>query len=99
MGIKQDCTPSMPLKPHQVSISPPKETIHEIIPWSNTSIDENTTIDLIVNAMMLVKAMLHILQRGGNEGTPSFETHDQAIRIISKDIDATTEKPQTQKWK
>jgi hypothetical protein len=67
--------------------------------WLNASVDENTTIDLIVNAMTSTKAMLHILQQGCSEGTPSFETPNQAIMNISKDIDVTTKKSQTQKWK
>jgi len=69
MGIKQDPTPSVPLKPHQIGISPPKETILASIPWSNAYVDENMTIDLIVNAMPLAKVVLHILQQGLNEGT------------------------------
>jgi hypothetical protein len=76
MGIKQDCAPSLPSQPHHVSILLPKETIHGSIPWSNISIDENMTIDLIVNAMTLVKDIFHIFQQGCNEGTLSFETHD-----------------------
>ncbi len=47
--------------------------------------------------MMPMKAMLHILQQGHNEGTLSFETFDQAIRNISKDINVATKKSQTQK--
>ncbi len=50
------------------------------------------TIDLIVNAMMLVKAMLHILQQGLEKGTLNFEIFDQVIKNISKDIDVTTDK-------
>jgi hypothetical protein len=99
MGIKQDYTPLVPSKPRQVGVSPSKEIIHGCIPWSNTLVDENTTIDPIVNAMTPVEAMLHILQQGHSEGTSSFETLDQTIRNISKDIDATTNKSQTQKWK
>jgi hypothetical protein len=34
------------------------------------------TIDLIVNAMTLAKAMLHVLQQGHNEGISNFETLD-----------------------
>jgi len=60
--------------------------------WSNASIDENMTIDSIVNEMTSIEAMLHILQQGCSEGTPSFETHDQAINNISKDIDVTMKK-------
>jgi hypothetical protein len=60
LGIKQDYMPSMPSKPHQVGISPPKEIIHGSIPWSNAYVDENMTIDSIVNAMMVAKAMLYI---------------------------------------
>jgi hypothetical protein len=33
------------------------------------------------------------------EGTPSFETLDQAIRNISKNIDVATKKSWTQQWK
>jgi hypothetical protein len=60
--------------------------------WSNAYVDENVTIDLIVNAMMLVKAMLHILQQGLEKGTLNFEIFDQVIKNISKDIDVTTDK-------
>jgi hypothetical protein len=78
MGIKQDYMPSVPLEPHQVGILLPnskgKETIHGSIPWSNAHVDENTTIDLIVNVMTLAKTVFHILQQGCSEGTPSFET-------------------------
>jgi hypothetical protein len=59
---------------------PPKETIYGNISWSNASIDENTTIDSIMNAMTLIEIVFHIFQQGPNEGTPSFETLDQAIR-------------------
>jgi hypothetical protein len=99
MGIKQDYMPSMPSKPRQVGVSPSKETIHGNVLWSNALVDENTTIYPIVNMMTPVKTMLHILQQGHSEGTLSFETLDQTIRNISKDIDATTNKFQTQKWK
>ncbi len=84
MGIKQDYTPLVPSEPHQVGISPPKETIHGNIPWSNTYIDENMTIDPIVNAMMLAETVLHIFQQGCGEGTPSFEAPNQTIKNISK---------------
>jgi len=48
------------------------------------------TIDLITNAMTLTEVVLYILQ-GPSEGTLNFETlFDQAIRNISKDINATT---------
>jgi hypothetical protein len=53
---------------------PPKETIHGNIPWSNTYVGENVTIDLIMNATMLAQIMFHILQQGLGEGTSSFET-------------------------
>ncbi len=49
--------------------------------------------------MMLVEVVLHILQQGPSESTLSFETFDQVIMNISKDINATTNKFQTQKWK
>jgi hypothetical protein len=84
MGIKQDYIPLVPSEPHQVGISPPKETRHGSIPWSNTFIDENMTIDLIMNAMMLAKTVLHIFQQGCGEGTPSFEAPNQTIKNISK---------------
>jgi len=42
--------------------------------------------------MLLVEDVLHILQQGRNESIPSFETLDQAIMIISKDMDVTTKK-------
>jgi len=67
--------------------------------WSNASVDENVAIDLIVNVMMLAKAVLHILQQGPEEGTLNSETFDQAIRNISKDIDVTTNKAEMQKLK
>ncbi|CAK9855249.1 unnamed protein product, partial [Sphagnum jensenii] len=67
MGIKQDYTPSMSSKPHLISVSPPKETIHGSISWSSAYVDENTTIDLIVNAMTSIEAMLDILQQGHSE--------------------------------
>jgi len=92
MGIKQDHMPLVPSKPHQVSILPLKKIIHGSIPWSNTSIDENMTINLIMNAMMIIQVVFHILQQGPNEGTLSFETFDQAHRNISKDINAATKK-------
>jgi hypothetical protein len=44
--------------------------------WSSAYVDENMTIDLIVNAMMSIEAMFDILQQGCNEGSPSFETPD-----------------------
>jgi hypothetical protein len=86
--------PLVPLEHHQVGISPPKETIHVCIPWSNSYVDGNTTIDLIMN---VAKIVLHILQQGCNEGTLSFETLDQSIRNISNNINAATKKSQTQK--
>jgi hypothetical protein len=42
--------------------------------------------------MLLVEDVLHILQQGHNESIPSFETPDQAIMIISKDMDVTPKK-------
>jgi len=77
----------------------PKETIHGSISWSNASIDENMTIDLIVNAMMPIEVVFHILQQGPSEGIPSFETLDKAIENISKDIHATTKKNSNPKMK
>ncbi len=77
----------------------PKETIHGNIPWLNTYADENVTIDPIMNAMMLAQIMFHILQQGLGEGTPSFETPNQVIKNISKDIDVIAQKDQTQKCK
>jgi hypothetical protein len=97
MGIKQDPSPLVPSKPHQFGISLPKETIHGNILWLNASIDANTTIDPIVNAMTLVKVVLHILQQGPNESTLSFETVDKTIRNISNDINVVTKKFRTQK--
>ncbi len=96
MGIKQDCTPS---KPNQIGISPLKDIIHGNILWSNTSIDENATINLVVNAMTSTEAMFHIFQQGLGEGTLSFETLDYVIMNISKDINAMTQKVRTQKRK
>jgi hypothetical protein len=62
MGIKQDYMPSKTLEPNQVGVSPPKETIYGSIMWSNAYVDENATIDPIVNAMTSTKIVLHILQ-------------------------------------
>ncbi len=65
MGIKQDRTPSKPLKPlepNHVGISPPKETIHGSISWSNAFVDKNVTIDSKMNAMMSIEIVFHILQ-------------------------------------
>jgi hypothetical protein len=62
MGIKQDRTPLVPLELDQVGISPPKEKIHGSILWSNASINENMTIDLIMNAMTSIEVVLHIFQ-------------------------------------
>ncbi len=85
MGIKQNYTPSMSSEPHLVGVSPPKETIHGSISWSSAYVDENTTIDLIVNVMTSIEAMFDILQQGRSEGTSSFETSDEVIRNISED--------------
>jgi hypothetical protein len=74
MGIKQDYTSIMPSKLNQVGTFLPKDTIHGNISWSNTYVDDNTTIDPIMDAMTLTKVVLHILQQGPNEGAPSFET-------------------------
>lgn len=71
IGIKQY---HMPSELNQVGILPPKETIHESIIWSNASANENVTIDSIVKAVTLAKAVFHILQRGPTEGTLSFGT-------------------------
>jgi len=48
-----------------------------------------------MNAMTSVETMFHILQEGPVEGTPSFETLDQAIKNISKDINVMENKAQT----
>jgi len=42
----------------------PKETPNGSIPWSNTSIGENATIDPIMNAIMPVEVVVHILKQG-----------------------------------
>ncbi len=99
MGVKKNYMPSVPSEPHQVGISPPRDTIHGSISWSNAYVDENMTIDLIVNAMSSTKAVLHILQQGRNESTPNFETIDRVIKNISKDINVATKKSRTQKQK
>jgi hypothetical protein len=49
-----------------------------------------------MNAMMLAQTMFHILQQGLEEGAPSFETLNQVIKNISKDIQ---HKAQTQTCK
>jgi hypothetical protein len=71
-----------------------KETIHGNISWSNASIDDNMTISLIVNAKCFI-----FFNKDPMKVPLSFETSNQAIMDISKDIDATTNKFQTQKWK
>jgi hypothetical protein len=73
LEIKQDHTPLKPSKLDQVSVLPSKEIIPRNILWSNAYVDENVTIDPIVNVMKLAKAVLHI---GPNEDTSSFERHD-----------------------
>jgi hypothetical protein len=73
--------------------------IHGNILWSNAYVNENATIDLIVNAMMLAKVVLHILQQELKKGTLNFETSDQAIRNISKHVDVPTNKAKMQKLK
>jgi hypothetical protein len=40
----------------------------------NTYVDENATIDPIVNAMTSAEVVLHIHQQGPKKGIPSFET-------------------------
>jgi hypothetical protein len=99
MGIKQDCTPLVPSEPYYVGVSFPKETIHGNISWLNAYVNKNTTINPIMNAMSSAKAVLHILQQGCNEGAPNFETLDQAIKNISKNIIVVAKKSQTQKRK
>jgi hypothetical protein len=47
--------------------------------------------------MTSIKAMLHILQQGPRENTLSFETPNQTIKNISKDINVTTKKFQMKK--
>jgi hypothetical protein len=42
--------------------------------------------------MTPVEAMFHVLQGGPEEGTLSFETHNQTIKNISKDIDVMAKK-------
>jgi hypothetical protein len=56
--------PLKPSKPDQVNVSFTKEIIHGNIPWSNAYVDEDVTIDPIVNAMMLAKVVFHIFQQG-----------------------------------
>jgi hypothetical protein len=48
--------------------------------WSNTSIDENATIDPIMNAKMHVEIVVHILKQGIGKVGPSFETFGQVVR-------------------
>jgi hypothetical protein len=48
-----------------------------------------------MNVMMSIEAMFHILQQGPEEGTPSFETLNQAIKNISKDINVVENKART----
>jgi hypothetical protein len=74
MGNKQDRTPSVPLELDQIGVLLRKEKIHGSILWSKTFIDENMTIDPIVNAMTPIEVVLHILQHGPSEGILSFET-------------------------
>jgi hypothetical protein len=47
--------------------------------------------------MTLVEAMFHILQQGPRKGTLIFETLDQVIKNISRDIDVVAKKAQKQK--
>ncbi len=47
--------------------------------------------------MTLVEAMFHILQQGFRKGTLIFETPDQVIKNISRDIDVVAKKAQKQK--
>ncbi len=49
-----------------------------------------------MSAMTSAKAMLHILQQGPSESTLSFETPNQVIMNISKDINVIVKKYQTQ---
>jgi len=39
-----------------------KETLDVNIPWSNAFVEENATIEPIMNAIMPTKAMVHILK-------------------------------------
>jgi hypothetical protein len=60
----------------------PKETPNGSIPWSNTSIGENETIDPIVNAMMLAKTVVHILKQGIKKASLSFQTPKEHLKRI-----------------
>jgi hypothetical protein len=48
---------------------------------------------------MRSETMFHIIQQRPKEGTLNFETFDQAIENISKDINAMAKKARTQKRK
>lgn len=74
--IKQDCMPSEPSEHNEIGVLFWKETIPRNTLWSNTFVDENATIDLIMNAVTPAKPTLHILQQGLSKGTLSFETLD-----------------------
>jgi stringent starvation protein B len=69
-----------------------KEALDGNIPWSNAFVDENATIDLIVNAMTPTKAMVHISKQGIKVSS-SFETLDQVVKNISKALASTTHNP------
>jgi hypothetical protein len=64
----------------------PKETPNGSIPWLNTSIGENATIDPIMNAIMPVEAMVHILKQGIKKVSLPFQTPNQVIKNILKNI-------------
>jgi hypothetical protein len=61
MGIKQDHMPLVPSKPRQINVLAIKKIIHGSISWSNAYVDENMTINLIVNAILPIKIVFHIL--------------------------------------
>ncbi len=62
-------------------------------------VDENATIDPIVNAMMHVEIVVHILKQGIGKVGPPFETFGQVVKNISKDIGVVVGKPQKEKCK
>jgi len=64
----------------------PKETPNGSIPWSNTCIGENAIIDPIMNAIMPVEVVVHILKQGIKKVSLSFQTPNQIIKNILKNI-------------
>jgi hypothetical protein len=54
------------------------------IPWSDASIDENVTIDLIVNTMTLVQAVVNILGKELQKVTHLLKHMNKLIGTFQK---------------